>query len=85
MKSILFTAFCLFLITSCQNSGKSNAGATSTTASVHFDNKIDFPCGMEVTPEFTDSCHYKGKVYGFCSESCKETFLGDPEKFLAGN
>ncbi|MEI6408140.1 MAG: YHS domain-containing protein [Bacteroidota bacterium] len=88
MKSILFAAFCLFMMVSCQNASKpastgSNAPATAAAA-IHFDNKTDLSCGMEVTPEFTDSCHYKGKVYGFCSESCKETFLGDPEKYLSG-
>jgi YHS domain-containing protein len=46
------------------------------------ENKVDFICDMVVTPEFTDTCFYKGKLYAFCSAYCKEKFLETPEKFL---
>ncbi len=42
------------------------------------DNKKDPYCGMPVTAGITDTVHYKGKVYGFCSDECKQLFLKDP-------
>jgi YHS domain-containing protein len=83
-KVLYFTAcLSMFSVACKQNAAQPKQDATQTAAvSIHFDNKTDPACGMEVTPEFTDSCYYKGKVYGFCSESCKETCLGDPEKYL---
>jgi len=49
------------------------------------DNKKDFSCGMPVTAGISDTCHYKKKVYGFCSKECKDDFLKTPEKYLAEN
>jgi YHS domain-containing protein len=46
------------------------------------DNKRDFACGMPVTAGIEDTCHYKNKVYGFCSKECKEEFLKKPESYL---
>jgi len=48
-------------------------------------NKKDFTCGMPVTAGISDTAHYKGKAYGFCSKECKEDFLKAPEKYLAEN
>ena len=36
-------------------------------------------CGMKATDEITYA--YKGKVYGFCSESCRGQFEKEPEKY----
>ncbi len=47
-----------------------------TTAMV--DNRKDPNCGMPVTAGIEDTVHYKGKVYGFCSEECKAAFLKNP-------
>lgn len=86
IKILYFVAGLSMLSVACkQNTSQPKQDANQAAAAIHFDNKTDPACGMEVTPEFTDSCHYKGKVYGFCSESCKETSLGDPEKYLTGN
>jgi YHS domain-containing protein len=52
------------------------ANAKYTVAMV--DNKKDPNCGMPVTAGIADTVHYNGKVYGFCSEECKEAFLKDP-------
>jgi YHS domain-containing protein len=49
-----------------------------------FANKIDEVCGMEVQSDYTDTCHYKGKVYGFCSEYCRDKFKETPLKYLSG-
>jgi YHS domain-containing protein len=42
------------------------------------DNKKDPSCGMPVTAGIMDTVHYNGKVYGFCSDECKQLFLKDP-------
>jgi YHS domain-containing protein len=46
-------------------------------------NKKDFSCGMPVSAGISDTAHYKGKAYGFCSKECKDEFLKTPEKYLA--
>jgi YHS domain-containing protein len=48
------------------------------------DNKKDPNCGMPVTAGIEDTVHYKGKVYGFCSDQCKQAFLKNPTE-LAKN
>ncbi|HEY2349547.1 MAG TPA: YHS domain-containing protein [Puia sp.] len=50
---------------------------TFTAAMV--DNKKDPNCGMPVTAGIGDTVHYKGKVYGFCSDECRDAFLKNPE------
>jgi YHS domain-containing protein len=41
-------------------------------------------CGMELTEEnFLKTSIHDGQLYGFCSESCKEKFDGDPQKVLS--
>jgi len=41
-------------------------------------------CGMEVdTSKAKYKSVYKGRVYYFCSERCKEEFEANPEYFLA--
>ena len=44
--------------------------------------KKDPVCYMPLLTVIADTCSYKGKLYGFCSKSCKEDFLRDPESFL---
>jgi len=44
-------------------------------------NVKDFTCGMPVTAGISDTCHYEGKAYGFCSAECMAEFKKDP----AGN
>ena len=48
------------------------------------DNKKDPNCGMPVTAGIEDTVHYNGKVYGFCSDECKQAFLKNPAE-LAKN
>jgi YHS domain-containing protein len=43
------------------------------------DNKKDPSCGMPVTAGIEDTVHYNGKVYGFCSDECKQVFLRNPD------
>ena len=43
-------------------------------------------CGMAVTVgDNTPESRYRGQAFYFCSEHCKETFEGDPERFLPSN
>lgn len=49
---------------------------------VKVDNKFDPVCGMETEGHVSDTIHYTGKVYGFCSSGCKEEFAKSPEQYL---
>ena len=48
-------------------------------------NTKDYSCGMPTSAGISDTCHYEGKAYGFCSSECKAEFQKDPAKFLASN
>ncbi len=41
----------------------------------------DLVCNMKVKQGDCDTVHYQGKIYGFCSESCKKSFQKDAQKF----
>lgn len=79
LRNILFTTITglAALFFACKQGGSPNPAAAT------FANETDFVCGMKVKPEFTDTCHYQGKVYAFCSESCKDEFKANPESFLS--
>jgi putative intracellular protease/amidase/YHS domain-containing protein len=47
-----------------------------------FDNKKDFVCGMAIQAGTGDTAHYKEKVYGFCSTSCKKEFGKHPDEYI---
>jgi YHS domain-containing protein len=65
------------LLFACQHNNR------ETHTTVVYANETDFVCGMKVQPEFTDTCHYDGKVYAFCSASCKEEFQSNPVSYLS--
>lgn len=46
------------------------------------DNKKDPSCGMPVSAGIADTAHFKGKVYGFCSDECKQQFLKNPDSLM---
>jgi len=48
-----------------------------------FDSKKDLVCGMPTSAGISDTAHYKGKVYGFCSKECKEEFYKNPSAYVA--
>ncbi len=54
----------------------------ASTAQVKLANEKDPSCGMAISPDAKDTAHYKGKVYGFCSESCKNEFVKDPAAYV---
>lgn len=39
-------------------------------------------CGMEIDISKAEKTEYEGKIYYFCSTSCKDKFLQEPEKFV---
>lgn len=47
------------------------------------DSKKDHVCGMPVSAGISDTAHYKGKVYGFCSKECKDEFVKEPLQYLS--
>lgn len=59
------------------------ADSTKSFDQALVDNKKDPSCGMPVTAGVSDTLHYKGKVLGFCSTECKDSFTKDPVKAFA--
>jgi YHS domain-containing protein len=45
---------------------------------------IDPVCKMEVDSSTNLRVNYQGKTYYFCSLSCKDLFLSQPDKYIAG-
>ena len=43
---------------------------------------IDPICKMNLDIHLSDTASFDGKLYGFCSEECKETFLKSPLTYL---
>ena len=44
----------------------------------------DFVCDMDVEENnAAGTSEYKGKIYYFCSRSCKEKFDKSPEKYMS--
>jgi YHS domain-containing protein len=61
----------------------SPAYSASDTAKPKFtrdmvDNLNDPSCGMPLTAGIDDTVHYIGKVYGFCSDECRDEFRKNP-------
>lgn len=50
---------------------------------IRFDCAKDPVCGMPLEASVSDTTQFNGKVYGFCSKSCKEEFDKDPTSYLA--
>jgi YHS domain-containing protein len=59
------------------------ADSTKTYDQALVDNKKDPSCGMPVTAGVSDTLHYNGKVIGFCSTECKDSFMKDSAKAFA--
>ena len=94
MKNIfppVFLFLSCFTVPACHENDKSaetgvpmtKPDSTSLTKSkftaAMVDNKKDPSCGMPVTAGIEDTVHYNGKVYGFCSDECKQVFLRNPD------
>jgi Cu+-exporting ATPase len=43
----------------------------------------DVVCGMEIDPkDAAAQMEYEGKTYYFCSQSCHDKFMAEPEKYV---
>lgn len=54
----------------------------STTQNVKVVNAEDPICHMKTADYLKETAVYKKKTYGFCSASCKNEFLKNPEKYV---
>ncbi len=62
--------------------GVVSAASTATTGPAEAELLIDPVCKMQVTKDMTaPHLLYKGKLYFFCSDHCREQFLNNPEKY----
>ncbi|WP_116788009.1 YHS domain-containing protein [Flavobacterium psychrotrophum] len=99
MKNSLFALALISLLTACKEkeahavtesesvtanaNGKYLAG-DGPLKGVELDSPKDLYCEMNVQKYgVSDTLHYKGKVYGFCSATCKDGFAKNPESYLA--
>lgn len=57
--------------------------ASTGNLKVKVDNTLDPICEMKTAEHLSDTVHYNGKVFGFCSKGCKETFAENPEKYVS--
>jgi YHS domain-containing protein len=48
-----------------------------------FDSKKDLICGMPTSAGISDTAHFMGKIYGFCSKECKDEFYKNPSAYVA--
>ena len=96
MKKLSLILSIFFLAAACNNAAKQDKATTGHEGHMQqeqpaapkftadmVDNKKDFACGMPVTAGISDTLHYEGKVYGFCSKECKDEFMKDPKGYLA--
>lgn len=64
-----------------QESGDNKNAGTIDVSKIHFASDMDPVCNMSVKDHVKDTASYNGKVYGFCSETCKEEFKKHPENY----
>jgi YHS domain-containing protein len=90
--NLLLALFVLTNLFACKNTNNMETPHKDSTTvavpkqpfdSVAFASKKDVACGMLLTAGVTDTAHYNGKIYGFCSPECKTDFLKTPDAFLA--
>ena len=92
MKKIILILSTVFSLTACTNNQKSeqlpaqensdNMEAENKYTPEMVVNKKDFVCGMPTTAGISDTAHYEGNTYGFCSSECKTAFQQDPKSYL---
>lgn len=92
MTKILFSGAIFFSLLSCSQPGDKPQQEGTKPADVHTmdtkSEKKDFShiqfainkdtiCGMPLSAGISDTAQVDGKIYGFCSPECKETFLAE--------
>lgn len=90
-----FFAFLMLGALACNNQENTTSEASSEAMHQHDEatevkytpdmvvNEKDYTCGMPVTAGISDTCHYEGKAYGFCSAECMAEFKKDPAAAIA--
>lgn len=95
MKKMLTTTLMVALLAACKTKNptpaveksapgtmETKAATTSEFTAAMVANKKDPICGMPVTAGISDTSHYEGKSYGFCSSECKDEFKKTPLAYL---
>lgn len=88
----LFTAVLLLTLASCAGTAEQESpmDTTSPTGGPGINispdllaTTIDPICNMDLAQsKITDTAHYNGGIYAFCSKGCKEEFQKDPAKYV---
>jgi|SRR5690606_27720170 len=63
------------------NVADEHSADVSQKLNVEVANALDPVCEMATADYLSDTIHYQGEVYGFCSAGCKEEFAKNPEKY----
>lgn len=85
MKKIIVVLISFLILLSCKKEDNETSFEKPKNAlnDLKYNNKIDFYCQMDIVKYgVSDTVTYKGKLYGFCSKTCKDEFLKTPEKYL---
>ena len=87
--TILTLAILIFTSVSCEkkeeikvHQANEQQMQTAHKLDVEVVNPQDPVCGMNTSEHLSDTIQYAGKVYGFCSETCKNEFAKNPGKYL---
>ena len=85
IKILSVAAFVALLLPACQQNAPKTLSTTATTVSADalpWASNLDLVCEMKVDQTVEDTVHYKGKIYGFCSGSCKDKFLNNLADYI---
>lgn len=88
-KHLLLFSLAIVLWNACKNNTnpqpatpEKSATTAASTETLPWAGDKDFVCGMHIDQTVEDTVHFGGKVYGFCSPSCKESFQAEPAKYV---
>jgi len=59
------------------------ASSGKNYSNVAFASENDKVCQMSLDIGIVDTLQFNGKVYGFCSQSCKQQFTNNPHKYVS--
>ena len=91
MKTALFCLVsCIVLTTGCSQERESTTHETGGIPhaekeglkNVKVENTKDLVCRMPLSEGIGDTTYYNGKIYGFCSKSCKNKFVKSPMAYV---
>lgn len=83
MAALLLTACKQNTAAPSQTAPSEQPSATTGGESLPWATDRDLVCDMKVAQNTEDTVHYAGKIYGFCSSSCKASFLESPSKYVS--